>query len=167
MKELFEEKWCCLQCGQCRWFKVDAYQPGVESICKRIEHKHFKFAVPWFKVYDCGRTNGIVCRDFEPAEYVKWLRDHWVSYDDYYQGDKPKGLVFLTIDEDTSVRYGVLAKDFVDGTFIDENGELKWVQKKYYKRTKHSPTGYILATEWKYPIVNEEEKIVEIKVYED
>lgn len=149
MKELFEENWYCLQCGQCRWFKPNAEQPTVESTCKRIDHKKFRFAVPWFKSYDCGRSHGIVCRDFEPDFWCKWLREHWVSYDDYYQGDKPKGLVWLTINDDTSVRYGVWAEDFVNNTFLDEKGELKWVQKKYYKKSRTSPTGYILTTEWR------------------
>ena len=42
MKKLFEDEWCCLQCGQCKWFKVGADR--TPSTCKRIDHKHIKFA---------------------------------------------------------------------------------------------------------------------------
>ena len=150
MKELFEESWCCLQCGQCRWFKSNAEQPTVESTCKRIDHKKFRFAMPWFKSYDCGRSHGIVCRDFEPASWCKWLKEHWVSYDDYYQGDKPSfPLIGFTLGNDTTVRYMVKSEDFINNTFIDSDGNLKWVRKMYYKKSRKSPTGYELVTEYR------------------
>lgn len=149
MKEIFEENWCCLQCGQCKYFKVNADMEGVESTCKRLDHKHLKFAKPWFKSYDCGQFVGRVCKEFEPADYCVWLKKHWVSYDDYHQddiiGDDAKS--YFCLDNDFSVRYGVLTKDFVDGTMFDDNGDLKWVEKVYYKRSKSSPIGYELVHE--------------------
>ena len=150
MKELFEENWSCLQCGQCKYFKVDADREDVQSICKRIDHKHVKFSKSYFKSYDCGQFRGIVCREFYPADNCVWLKKHWFSYDDYYQDEKIKGLINFCIDDDFSVRYGVKVEDFINGTMYDESGNLKWVEKMYYKQRKPSkryPTGYELVRE--------------------
>lgn len=145
MKQIFEEEWCCLQCGQCAWFKVDADRSV--STCKRIDHKHFKFAVPWFKSYDCGQFAGCPCRDFIPSDTVPWLKDHWKGWDDYWEGEKPTRKVWLTIDDNTAVRYAVSREDFINNTFLDANGDLKWIEKHYYKQSRKSPTGYILVKE--------------------
>lgn len=145
MKELFEENWSRLQCGQCRWFRINA--DTSESTCKRLDHKHLKLAEPWFKAYDCGKTFGTVCRDFEPAARCKWLSKHWNGFDDYYQGEKFSGTMGLVIDGDNSVRYLIKRQDFVDGTFLDDSGELKWIEKIYYKQSRKSPTGYVLVRE--------------------
>ena len=147
MKELFEENWSCLQCGQCKYFKVDADRSV--STCKRLDHKHIKFAVPWFKSYDCGQYSGSVCRDFEPSDLVPWLKEHWISWDDYWEGEELKGTISLVLDGDTSIRYVVSRKDFTDGTFLDADGNLKWIEKTYYKQSRKSPTGYILVHERK------------------
>lgn len=146
MKEIFEENWCCLQCGQCKYFKVNADRE--DSTCKRLDHKHIQFAVPWFKSYDCGQFSGTVCKDFEPSDTVKWLKEHWVSYEDYYDGDKPTGTISLVLDGNTAIRYKVLKEDFVNGTFINKDGSLKWIEKEFYrkvKKSKKNPIGYELV----------------------
>ena len=147
MKEIFEEHWCCLQCGQCKYFKVNADMPNVESTCKRLDHKHIKFAKPWFKSYDCGQFASMVCNEFEPKESCKWLYEHWRGWDDYWDCEKPKGMISLVLDDDFSVWYKVLKEDFITGNFLDDAGNLKWVEKMYYKRTKKSPIGYELVHE--------------------
>lgn len=150
MKEVFAENWCCLTCGQCKYFQVDADLENKKSICKRIDHKHIKFAKPWFKSYDCGQTWGTPCRDFQPADWCIWLKKHWVSYDDYCQDREPKGTVCFCVDNDFSVRYAVKTEDFVDGKMFDENGNLKWIGKMYYAQRrdkKKFPTGYELVYE--------------------
>lgn len=143
--ETFMDEWCCLQHGQCKHFNVRANLPGVQSTCKRLDHKHVKFAVPWFKSYDCGQTASHVCKEFEPADTQVWLKNYWnPSYLYYYA---PEGVVWLTLDDDTSIRYGVPAKDFYEGTFMNNDGSLKWIKKQYYKRSRKSPIGYELVTE--------------------
>ena len=139
------DEWCCLQHGQCKHFNGNSDRS--ESTCKRLDHKHFKFAKPWFKLYDCGQFQSHICRNFEPAEWCKYLHEHWTGYDDYYGDDKPKGTISLVIDNDFSVRYSVTMDDFVNNTFIDENGNLKWVEKTYYKVSRKSPIGYELVYE--------------------
>lgn len=145
MKELFEENWSCLQCGQCRFFNVNADRQV--STCKRLDHKHIKFATPWFKSYDCGQFSGTVCKDFQPSDTVPWLKDHWKGWDDYWDGEKQKGMIPLIIDNDKSVRYLVSREDFVNGTFLNSDGSLKWIEKQYHKQSRKTPTGYILIHE--------------------
>lgn len=144
------EEWTSLQCGQCAFFKVDADMDGIDNICKRLDHKKYRFAVPWFKSYDCGQFTSNVCRDFVPAKWCLYLYEHWVSFDDYFGDISDKGTVSLVIDGDTSVRYMVKRIDFINGEFLDAAGNLKRIQKCYYKRVKVSPehpTGYILVYE--------------------
>ena len=147
VKEIFENNWPCLQCGQCKYFRVGADREA--SICKRIDHKHIKFATPWFKSYDCGQFAGNVCRDFEPSDTIPWLKEHWRGWDDYWDGESILGKVWLILDDDKSVRYAVLKTDFVNNTFLNEDGSLKWVEKEYYKRSRQTPIGYLLIHERK------------------
>lgn len=139
------EEWPCLQHGQCKHFSVNSDRQ--ESTCKRLDHKHFKFAHPWFKSYDCGQMSGQICKEFEPMEFYKWLYDHWDGIDGYFGKDyKPNGTVWLTIDGDTSVRYGVPYEKFWEGNFLNEDGSLNWEKKMYYKRVRKD-CGYRLVTE--------------------
>ena len=120
----------------------------TESTCKRLDHKYIKFAFPWFKSYDCGQLSGTVCNDFEPSDTVPWLKAHWKGWSDYWEDEDPtKGKIWLILDDDRSVRYAVSRKDFVEGSFLDEEGNLKWIEKEYYKMSRSSPTGYILVHE--------------------
>lgn len=54
----------------------------------------------------------------------------------------------IVIDGD-NVRYLIKRQDFVDGTFLDENGNPKWVEKIYYKQSRKSQIGYVLVHERK------------------
>ena len=124
MKKLFEEEWCCLQCGQCKHFKVDADR--TVSTCKRIDHKHIKFAFPYFKSYDCGQFSPFVCKDFEPSDTCPWLKEHWKGWNDYWEGEEPSGTI---------------------GFILNDQGNLKWIEKEYYKQSRKSPIGYVLIHE--------------------
>lgn len=137
-----------LTCGMCEFFKVNAEMEGIESTCKRLDHKKFKFATPWFKSYDCGLHSGCVCTEFKPSENSKYLHEHWTGFEDYFGEIDPKETVGLEIDGNREVRFHVRRTDFVNGTFINSDGNLKWVKKQYYKRTRKSPTGYELITEF-------------------
>ena len=137
-------------CGSCKHFNVRADMDGVESTCKRIDHKHIQFAKPWFKSYDCGQQSSIMCNDFEPAERCVDLCRRWTDPIDYAcKGDESriKGKVWLCLDKDQSVRYAVTMRDFWYGTFLNEDGSLKWIEKMYYKRSKKSPICYELVRE--------------------
>lgn len=123
-----------LSCGMCKHHRVDADMDGVQSVCKRLDHKHFQFFKPDFSVYDCGQHKTLFCKDFEPGAEQVWLREHWESVDDFilpyirYVG--------IVVDGDNSVIYRVPFSDFYNGTFVDEHGSLKWVQKVYRKGGK-------------------------------
>lgn len=147
--EALRDAWPCLRCGDCVFFNVRADMDGVESQCKRLDHKKYRFAVPWFKSYDCGQFTGTVCRDFVPDRVLcPYLASHWTGFDAYYGAISPDDMIALAIDGDQSVRYNVRRIDFVDNTFLDEHGALKWIKKCYYKRSRSSPTGYELITEY-------------------
>ena len=62
-----------LRCNECEFYRVDADRN--ESLCKRIDHKRVKFAVPWFKSYDCD--HGCICSDFKPVEYYPAVYKNW------------------------------------------------------------------------------------------
>ena len=139
----------CLQCGHCKFFNVRADMPNVQSTCKRVDHKHIKFAKPWFKSYDCGQFHGYICKDFEPSPTYVYLYVHWLSYLDYFKRDPDdSGLLGLVLDDNFDVDYYVKTKDFVNNTFLNPDGTLKWVKKMYYKRSKESPFGYRLVNEY-------------------
>lgn len=130
-------------CGCCKYFHN----------CKRIDHETVRFAQPWFRSYDHNQFSGIVCSDFEPAEFCVHACKVWVDFDYYWPRyveqwlpykDTNK-LVYFTLHGDTSIRYGVPLMDFVNGTMIEGN-TLKAVIKKYYKQTR-SGTGYKLIRE--------------------
>lgn len=142
-----KDECCRIDCGHCIHFKVNADQANVESTCKRLDHKHLKFAKPWFKSYDCGQFCGCPCRDFAPKPLYKWLYEHWEGFDDFYRDeDLTKKTVSLVIDGDFSVRYHVKALDFINNTFLNEDGSLNWFEKIYYKQTRAS-FGYKLIHE--------------------
>lgn len=145
-RDEFLDMWCSLRCKDCKFYKVDADRN--ESICKRIDHKHIQFAVPWFKSYDCD--SGGICSDFEPSETKVWLYNHWKGYDFLYPcPPKETSTTALCLDRDQSVRYHVLTRDFQNNTFLDEQGNLKWVEKLYYKQSRSSPIGYVLCREFR------------------
>ena len=77
------------------------------------------------------------------------MKDHWKGWNDYWEGEEPSGTISFILDDDTSIRYKVPRKDFVNGTFLDSEGNLKWVEKEYYKRSRKSPIGYVLIHERK------------------
>lgn len=148
--EMFMDMCCHLGCGDCKHCNPKGDMDSVESPCRRIDHKHFQFAVPWFKSYDCGQQNGIVCRDFEPNEWSLWLFRHWNSayLDEIYNRINDDKCIGLCIDKDQSIRYYVRQKDFFNNTFKNKDGSLKWIYKMYYKRSKESATGYKLVKEY-------------------
>lgn len=131
-------------CGSCKYFHN----------CKRIDHVTIKFAVPWFKSYDKNQFHGCICADFEPAKWHIHAYQTWKGFDYYWPryieqwlpyGNTNK-LVYFTLHDDTSVRYGVPLMDFVNGTMVHGN-VLKAVEKMYYKRTTKTPYGFKLVRE--------------------
>lgn len=150
--EMFWNMNCHLGCGDCKYCNPKADMVGIESNCKRLDHKHYQFAIPWFKSYDCGQRSGGICSDFEPNEWELWLYRHWKT--EFKDIKHSKGsstiprYVGLCIDKDQSVRYYVYADDFYNNTFKNTDGSLKWVYKQYYKRSKKSAIGYKLIKEY-------------------
>ncbi len=139
-----------ITCRDCQFFSVRADLDGEESRCKRLDHKKIKFYKPWFKSYYCGETNPQICRDFSPNGFYKYLKENWTDFDDWV-GEIPENqCIALVLNDDFSIMYHVRYKDFANNTFLDADGNLKWVNRLYYKQRKKSerfPTGYELVTE--------------------
>ena len=141
-------------CGNCKYFNVKADLDGVESICKRIDHKKVKFAVPWFKSYDCHQSSGIVCSDFKPASWCKYACKIWRGFEHYWKGYVDQWLPYkdiettvgFTLNGNTEVRYKVKLMDFVNGTMFDGN-KLKAIEKEYYNIDRKDVLGYRLVRE--------------------
>lgn len=137
-----------LYCGNCKHFGFDS--PGHTPCRKRIDHVTVRFAVPWFKGYDCRQFTGIVCSEFEPSGLYRFLAQTWRGFDYYWprfveQWGAPGYMAFI-LNGNTAVRYRVRAEDFVFGNmFVD--GKLNAYERTYYIRTQASPTGYQLVTE--------------------
>lgn len=138
-------------CGNCKYFKVDADRS--ESLCKRLDHKSVKFAVPWFKSYDCGQSYHLPCDDFEPKHMDYVDAKEWTGFADFWQAyvqawlpyQNEDILLWFTLHGDTMVEYGVPLKMFLDGSMIQGN-TLMAKKKRYYKRTKEG-FGYKLIYE--------------------
>lgn len=131
-------------CHDCQYCDVRGEQPNVVSPCKRIDHKTIQRAIPWFKSYDC---NGSICSEFIPVAHRKWLKNHWKP--DFNRRPVDGSVITLVLNGDQSVRYEVTKESWWDGSFKDENGNLKWIRKYYCVRSKISPTGYEI--EYEYP----------------
>ena len=130
-------------CGSCVHFNVN--NDRQRSTCKRIDHKALTFYRPWFKSYDCGMFNSVMCRDFEPSDTHPYLKQHWIGADAYV-GEIPENQrTALFLNGDTGIAYRVSTREFYDGTFITEDLKLRVYGDFYYKRSKSSPTGYNLV----------------------
>ena len=136
------EAWPRIECGECKWFNVKADMDGVESTCKRLDHKHLRFAKKIFKCYDCGQWQPNTCADFEPKAGVVWLKKHWNEIKTQIIPYSEKDVIFLNVDGDTQTRWAVKAREFYDNTFINADGSLRWIYKYYPKQSRSSVTGY-------------------------
>jgi hypothetical protein len=143
IKDEFLDECCYIECKDCIHYSPCADIDGYKSNCKRLDHKHFQFAVPFCKSYDCSST--YICKEFKPSPIYKWIYEHWIGVDTFVGKIKDSDTVPIVVDGNTDIRYYVKYKDFYNGTFVDKNGELKWVLKTYYKRSKKSPIGWKLV----------------------
>lgn len=150
-REELRDCWPRLECGNCKYFNVRAEMKDVDSTCKRLDHKAHKFAVPWFKSYDCGQFSTTVCKEFIPKSSCKWLYEHWTCVEDFKPLEEVKdgATIGLVYGDDQSVRYYVDFWDWWNGTFLNEDGTYKWVYRMYYNRpSKKHPTYYELVKEY-------------------
>ena len=146
--EEFWDECSHLGCGDCIYCDPRGDMDNITSPCKRIDHKHIQFAIPWFKSYDCGQRSGGICNDFQPNCWELWLIRHWKpEFKEVYKDNTNTKYVGLCLDKDQSIRYYVKFEDFFNNTFKNEDGSLKWVKKCYYKRTRIG-FGYKLI--WEY-----------------
>lgn len=142
MKELFAENWSYLSHSMCA---------NAGPNCKRIDYtrqdeKRIRF-VQHIYLAEGGPSDRCICRDFEPKPGYVWLYQHWTGFDDCFDREDLKRYVYLTVGGDTSIRYRVRWEDFANNDFLDENGDLKWVTKEYYRISRKSPIRYELIKE--------------------
>ena len=140
------DNWCRIECGHCKWFRADA--DIKESTCKRLDHKHFRFAKKIFKCYDCGQRQGNICADFEPSNRAVWLKSHWKQVKLQLIPYKDTDVIHLNIDGNADVRYAIKAQDFYNNTFINSDGTLKWIYKCYVVKSRKAVTGYKTVYEY-------------------
>lgn len=139
-----EETYPVLMCQDCLYFNIRADQEGVESKCKRLDHKKVKYAIPFFASYTCGEHH-LPCRDFVPkypeyADFKEWtnFEDWWKLFVKFGNGriyERDDNTMAFTVNGNTDVNYRVPTKKFLDGTMIVD-GVLQAVEKTYYKRDK-------------------------------
>lgn len=142
-----------LSCRSCKFYRANSDRDGVESLCKRIDHKHIRFAPQLSGLYDCGR-NHIVCSDFAPAhpEYADFRE--WTGFEDFWvvfvkawlPYENTNKIIWFIVGKDTFTMYGVPLMSFVNGTMI-ENGILKAEKKRYYSECEDDLIGCKLITE--------------------
>lgn len=118
----------CLQCAR-------------HQKCERLSK--VELAKPWF----ASCPDGKICADFEPPEYYILLKKYWRGCDIYYRKERQDLMIPVCLNHDQSVRYYIAYSDFYYNTMFDSQGNLKWVYKKYYRRTRNSEIGYRLMTE--------------------
>lgn len=137
-------------CDSCKYCNPKADIDGVESPCKRLDHKHYSFAKATFYSYDCGYRNGCKCSDFEPRESCVWLYNHWNKeyINEYISRIDEVSIIYLCIDHNWDVRYAIRKTDFVNGTFLNPDGSLKWLRKEYYKQSRKETLGYVYCNEY-------------------
>lgn len=144
--EAVRDEYCHVGCGNCAYFNFGC-DPGVESTCKRIDHKKIRFAVPWFKSYDCGQYTAHMCAEFQPDSSCKWLAAHWPGTDAYVGEIPDDAMMWMTFGGNTKVRWAIKTKEFYEGSFQNPDGTVRCWRKMYYKKTKESPFGYKLIQE--------------------
>ena len=149
-------------CGDCVYFRVDADRVNADQIninqenilCKRIDHKKVKFAISWFKSYDCGQSFHLPCADFIPKHLDYADAKEWSGFEDFWKVyvkawlpyENEDILLWFCLNDDTQVRYGVPLKKFLDGTMI-QDGILMAIKKQYYKRQHKNDIGYTIINE--------------------
>ena len=129
----------CAHTDQCEWKKIPGMKPAKPH---------------W--IVDEYPT--VPCSAFEPTswhvrgrEVWRGFWDWWNRYVDQWLCKPPdKILVYFTVNNDASVRYGVPLMDYVNRQMISGDralATLKAVEKQYYKRAKNDPIGMKLIRE--------------------
>lgn len=140
------DEWCRIECGECKWFtsSADIDYKGAESRCKRLDHKHLRFAKKIFSGYDCGYWDTNTCSDFEPHKGALWLYENWDKVKAQIIPYSDRQVILLNVDGNTDVRYAIKATEFYNNTFRNEDGSLRWLYKYYTvprKRTGRNANG--------------------------
>ena len=129
----------CLGTANCRDCKK-----RIDETCERL--KKIELARPWFTSQESAV--GYPCRDYEPSEWRVILKKYWRGTDIYVRYYSKSLYIPVCEIGNQSVRYFINFWDFYNGTMFDGNG-LKWIYKKYYRRSRKSQTGYELVTEYR------------------
>ena len=129
----------CAHKDQCEWKKIPGMKPAKPA-------------------WSAEEYPGFPCSAFEPlpwhvrgCENWKGFWNWWNRYVDQWLPMPPdKTLVYFTVNNDTSVRYGVPLMDYVNRRMVSGSralATLKAVEKQYYKRAKNDPIGMKLIHE--------------------
>lgn len=139
MEEMFDE---VLMCGMCKYFRTH---------CKRNdESNRVQFSWPFFASKNCSGENRMICRDYVPADYCKYIKENYPGYDEYIKNPdvqrEIKNLRYVSffVGDNTDVAYYVKTSDYINGTMWDGD-TFKAFEKVYYVRTPKKGFGYKLV----------------------
>ena len=122
-----------------------------EECCEHLGCKFCKYAVSGCKREKGGWKLSKPCFSSDRFNYFIKYCKYWLPY----FNSKTFNWKYLNtgyiLNDDTSVRYYVNTLDFIYNNIWDNDGNLDWKYKSYYKRCK-SPTGYELVTEYRKDI---------------
>lgn len=145
LKFKYGEEWYCenYHCKDCKYFKFVMPNDHNSGCQRRIDHHHLVYGASCF--CDVPEEMPFPCNEFEPSKINVYGNVEWHGYNDwldhyekYWNEGKPiEGLMRLYIDGDKSVDYHIKITDWINGTLYDENGNPKWVDRRYLKRTRN------------------------------
>lgn len=145
-----------LMCNDCRYFCLIADKFPEKNRCPNMDYTKYWFYAPYFTAHCTGEHSNI-CRHFKPSSVCKWLSERFTSADDYmlYQirNDEHNRLInskvaFFKAGDRKTEAFHIRYLDFYFGQYLDKTGNLKAVDKFYYKNDRSRSAGTMLVTEW-------------------
>lgn len=117
-----------IRCNQCKY----------HSNCKLLKGKNVEPYKPWFASVAVGQ----VCKYFEPANYCKWIKARWTTFQACALLPKEGTLFTIFVNGDHNTAYHVDALRYINDDFVDEDGNLIWEDAFHYVPSRKAPNGY-------------------------
>lgn len=129
---------CCpsLKCSDCCHRQ--------DGQCRIFEDGRLQFSRPWF----ASVSDGPICKKFYPNGINVWLRRYWRGIDVFVKNRRNASVTGFFLDGNEDVTYYCRWKDYYNNDLWDEDGNLKWISKIYYRQSRTSPTGYSMKIEF-------------------
>ena len=141
--EAIEERYYCenYRCRDCKHFRfVNRNEPN--SGCqRRIDWYNITYGGPWF----CCTPEELPfpCNEFEPSNIHVYGKSVWKGYDDwlnkwiiYWNNGKPLRDKMRFHVKGEKIDYYAKTSDWINGTMYDNEGNPKWIELSYLKKTR-------------------------------